>query len=521
MDYDIDYNNLPKHIAIIMDGNRRWAKQRGQEAKLGHKKGAETLEKLAHFANRIGIKYLTVYAFSTENWKRTEEEISALMFLLERYLEDFTKRADMDNIKVNVIGDITRLNEKLQNKIKEIISKTETNTGLTINIAFNYGGRAEIVNTTKIIANAVKNGEIDIEDITEETISNNLYTQGQPDPDLLIRTGGEIRTSNFLPWQIVYSEFYFTDKYWPDFGEEELIEAIKVYQTRNRRFGADKATVKAEEKVEGEIIVNVKRWVSGLLGFPLIAALLIFGNVYVVDIALAIFAIIALNEYFNCFKGKAKTIVEIGYLSTLLIAGMHVLKPEVWIIALPVILLLLFLKVVLTKMQVTVNDLAITLLGIIYIVGLIAFIALINGQDNGKLYIWYILFASWGTDIFAYIIGKKFGKHKFSAISPKKTIEGCFAGIIGSVVMILIYTIVINNVYSLNISYIYITIVAIILSIIGQIGDLSASTIKRFVGIKDFSNLIPGHGGIIDRIDSVMFIAPFVYLFLVLIGNGI
>lgn len=267
--------------------------------------------------------------------------------------------------------------------------------------------------------------------------------------------------------------------------------------------------------------MNVKRWISGLLGFPLIAALLIFGNVYVVDIAFTFFALIALNEYFNCFKNKVKPIVEIGYFSTLIIAGMHFIDQKIWVLFIPTILIFLFIKVMLTKMKVTVNDVAITLLGIIYIVGCIMFIPLINGLENGKLLIWYILFSAWLTDTFAYLIGKFFGKHKFSTISPNKTVEGCIGGIVFSTIAVIIYTFFINNSYNLNISYIYITLVAIVLSIVGQIGDLAASSIKRYVGMKDFSNLIPGHGGIIDRIDSIMFVAPFVYLFFVLIESGI
>ena len=239
MDDEIDYEKLPKHIAIIMDGNRRWAKKNGFDSKMGHKKGAENLDKLAHYANEIGLKYLTVYAFSTENWKRSEEEVGALMIILEGYLDEFTKRANSENIKVKVIGNIAKLNNSLQKKIKNIIDKTKNNTGLTINIAFNYGGREEIVNSTIQIAKAVKNGDIEINDIDENMISNNLYTKNQPDPDLLIRTGGELRISNFLPWQMVYTEFYFINKYWPDFGREDLLNAIKEYQNRNRRFGAN------------------------------------------------------------------------------------------------------------------------------------------------------------------------------------------------------------------------------------------------------------------------------------------
>lgn len=234
----VDFNNLPKHIAIIMDGNRRWARQKGLDPKLGHKEGVKALENIALYANEIGLKYLTVYAFSTENWKRAEDEVGALMILLQTYLERFSKKADLENIKIVVLGDITVLNNALRKEIEEAVEKTKNNTGLVLNIAFNYGGRAELVRATKQIAEKVKNGEMNLEDITEDTITNSLYTAGEPDPDLVIRTGGELRTSNFLPWQIVYSEYYFTQKYWPDFDGEALLEAIEEFQKRNRRFGA-------------------------------------------------------------------------------------------------------------------------------------------------------------------------------------------------------------------------------------------------------------------------------------------
>ena len=226
-----------KHIAIIMDGNRRWAKEKNLDTKMGHKQGANTLEKIVRYANKIGIPYITVYAFSTENWKRTKEEVGALMLLLKNYLDDFAKRADTENIKINVIGDVTPLDKSLQKSIQNAIERTKENTGTVFNIAFNYGGRAEIVNAVKEIAKEVKNGKILPEEIKEDTISRHLYTKNQPDPDLLIRTSGEIRTSNFLPWQLVYSEFYFVEKYWPDFTEKDLDEAIEEYKRRNRKFG--------------------------------------------------------------------------------------------------------------------------------------------------------------------------------------------------------------------------------------------------------------------------------------------
>ena len=234
----MDENNLPKHIAIIMDGNRRWAKAHKMPVKLGHKKGAEAIEKVVKYANKIGIKYMTAYAFSTENWKRSEEEVSALMSLLRYYLDDYSERADMENIKVTIIGEREGLNSKLQASIERVMKKTENNTGINFIICLNYGGRLEITRAVQKIVQEVKDGLINISDIDEDTISNHLYTANVPDPDLMIRTSGELRTSNFLPWQLVYTEFLFVDKYWPDFNESDLDEAIKVYQTRNRKFGA-------------------------------------------------------------------------------------------------------------------------------------------------------------------------------------------------------------------------------------------------------------------------------------------
>lgn len=233
----MEIENMPRHIAIIMDGNRRWAKEKGMDPKLGHKEGAKTLEKIVRYANKIGLEYITVYAFSTENWKRAEDEVKALMLLLQNYLDDYSKRADTENIRIRILGNIKVLSDAMQKSIKKCIERTKDNTGVTFNIALNYGGRLEITQAMKKIAEEVKNDELDIEDITEQTISEHLYTKGEPDPDLVIRTSGEMRTSNFLPWQIVYSEFLFIQKHWPDFTEEDLDEAIKIYQKRNRKFG--------------------------------------------------------------------------------------------------------------------------------------------------------------------------------------------------------------------------------------------------------------------------------------------
>ena len=231
--------NMPRHIAIIMDGNRRWAKAQGKPASFGHKAGAKTLEKIVRYANKIGLEYITVYAFSTENWKRAEDEVNALMILLQSYLDDYSKRADSENIKIKILGDITVLSQGMQKSIINCMERTKDNTGVTFNIALNYGGRNEIVKAVRNIAEQVKDNKLKIEDIREETISNNLYTSGQPDPDLVIRTSGEQRLSNFLPWQVVYSEFLFINKNWPDFTEQDLDDAIIEYQKRTRKFGAN------------------------------------------------------------------------------------------------------------------------------------------------------------------------------------------------------------------------------------------------------------------------------------------
>ena len=230
----MEEENKPRHIAIIMDGNRRWAKERKLPVQLGHKKGAETLENIIRYANKIGVEYVTVYAFSTENWKRSKDEVDALMQLLKSYLDSYSKRANTENIRIKVIGDMSALSKDLQQSIANAIERTKNNTGTTFIVALNYGGRNEITNAVKKIALKVKNNELKIEDITENTITENLYTSEFPDPDIVVRTSGEIRSSGFLTWQSVYSEYLFLEKYWPDFSEKDLDNVIQTYQNRHR-----------------------------------------------------------------------------------------------------------------------------------------------------------------------------------------------------------------------------------------------------------------------------------------------
>lgn len=229
--------NVPKHVAIILDGNGRWAKKRNMPRNYGHVQGSKTVEQIIEDAYNMGIEYVTVYAFSTENWKRSKDEVDALMKLLGKYLIDCIERSTKNNMCVRVIGDKTGLDPKLVKRINELEEATVNNSGLKFTIAINYGGRDEIRRAVADIAKDVGEGKLEVSEITEDLISDRLDTAGLPDPDLLIRTSGEERLSNFLPWQLAYTEFYFTDVLWPDFCKEDLLTAIRYYNGRERRFG--------------------------------------------------------------------------------------------------------------------------------------------------------------------------------------------------------------------------------------------------------------------------------------------
>lgn len=237
MKYDIDLNKVPAHIAIIMDGNGRWAKKRFLPRAAGHKAGVETIRKILKECQRLGVKYITLYAFSTENWKRPKVEVDALMNLLSSYLKNETKELHRNNVKITTIGDINQLPEICKKEIDRAYELTKFNTGINLSLALNYGARQDIKNAIIDIVKDTKCGKLDIDDIDEDTIKSYLSTEFIPDPDLIIRTSGEQRLSNFLMWEASYSEFYFTDIHWPDFGEEELQKAIYTYQNRDRRFG--------------------------------------------------------------------------------------------------------------------------------------------------------------------------------------------------------------------------------------------------------------------------------------------
>ena len=238
--YDIDLEKMPTHIAIIMDGNGRWAKSRFLPRTAGHKAGVETIRKVVKEADRLGLQYLTLYAFSTENWKRPKLEVDALMNLLVTYLKNEIDELHKNNVKLTAVGDFEKLPEACVKELHSAMDKTKDNTGVHLNLALNYGGRNDIREAVVEIAKEYKEGKISLEDITEERIKKHLSTGEIPDPDLVIRTSGEQRLSNFLLWDIAYSEFYYTDIHWPDFDGEELEKAIYAYQKRDRRFGGVK-----------------------------------------------------------------------------------------------------------------------------------------------------------------------------------------------------------------------------------------------------------------------------------------
>lgn len=227
-----------QHIAIIMDGNRRWAKEKNLPSAFGHKKGVDALKTIMRACDDFGIKYLTVYAFSTENWNRKQEEVDFLMNLLGETIKNELNEMHSNSVVINFIGDLTKLNPKLQEILAHAVEVTKNNTGVHLQIAFNYGSRAELANAIKEICKKVHDGNLNIEEINEEIISKSLYTKNIPDPDLLIRTGGEMRVSNYLLWQIAYSEFLVTNKYWPEFDKTALAEAVEEFNHRHRRYGA-------------------------------------------------------------------------------------------------------------------------------------------------------------------------------------------------------------------------------------------------------------------------------------------
>ncbi len=246
-----DKGNIPEHVAIIMDGNGRWAKAQGFPRVVGHREGIKTVRKIVETAANLGVKYLTLYTFSTENWNRPETEVSTLMQLIVKSLKDETDDLNKNNIRLTAIGDLKKLPPDVQQELYESFDKTENNERMTLNLALSYSGRLELIYAVKAISESVKNGLLSVDEINEKTIDEHLFTKNMPDPDLLIRTGGEFRVSNFLLWQIAYAEIYVTKKLWPEFAPQDFLEAIEDFRKRERRFGLVSEQIqKNEEKTD-------------------------------------------------------------------------------------------------------------------------------------------------------------------------------------------------------------------------------------------------------------------------------
>jgi undecaprenyl diphosphate synthase len=244
--------SIPEHIAIIMDGNGRWAKSKGYPRVVGHKQGVKTVRTVVETCANLGVKFLTLYTFSTENWKRPKNEVSTLMRLIVSSLKDETEQLHKNNIKLNAIGALDKLPGEVQKELEDARERTKNNTRMTLNLALSYSGRLELINAIKSISDNVKNGLINSEQIDEEMVNRFLFTQNMPDPDLLIRSGGEYRISNFLLWQIAYSEIYVTSKLWPDFSTDDVLDAIRDFQKRERRFGLVSEQIKNEKNTDND-----------------------------------------------------------------------------------------------------------------------------------------------------------------------------------------------------------------------------------------------------------------------------
>ena len=267
--------------------------------------------------------------------------------------------------------------------------------------------------------------------------------------------------------------------------------------------------------------MNLKRVLTGVIGLPIVALILIFGNKYIIDVLFGVVAEISIYEYFNAIGKKYKPVRYLGYIAAAFIAFVHIIPVEILlkiaVAFIPTSIAILFINIIVTSMKIEPKDIFATLFGICYIVGFIIFLPILYSNPNGKFLIWYILIAAWGTDTFAYVVGRRIGKHKLTSISPKKSIEGSIGGTIGAITIAILYTYILQKYVDLGTTYWFISLATFILSVLSQLGDLSASTIKRSMEIKDFGNLLPGHGGMLDRIDSMIFIAPFAYFLFVLL----
>ena len=462
--------NVPNHIAIILDGNGRWAKERGMPRTYGHVKGCANLENICYDIKDLGVKYLTVYAFSTENWKRSREEVEALMKLFRSYLKKCIKISKKNNMRMKVIGDITAFAPDIQQSVRELEEYSKDFDGIYFQLALNYGSRDEIRRGMQKMAQDVKDGKVEPDSITEETIESYLDTAGVPDPDLMIRTSGEQRLSNFLLWQLAYSEFYFTPVAWPDFN---------------------------------------KRLISGIVLVIIALATIISGS-WILFFTLLAVSLIGMRELYKVMKVSDEhvTVLElVGYLGAVLYyIAMRFDFGSYGTMAIIISMILILFVYVFGYPKYRAEQVMAAFFGMVYVAVMLSFIYLTRNLPDGKFLVWLIFLCSWGCDTCAYCVGMLIGKHKMAPVlSPKKSIEGAVGGVVGAALLGVIYAAATQGKMA---EYALICAVG---ALISMVGDLAASAIKRNQNIKDYGKLIPGHGGILDRFDSVIITAPVIY----------
>ena len=516
---------VPGHVAIIMDGNGRWAQQRGRPRLAGHRAGTENLRRVIERFADYGVTCLTLYAFSTENWNRPKREVRGLMTILRHVIKRETKHLHKNGIRLLHIGDLAALDERLQEDVRASIDLTKDNDRMTLAIAFNYGGRAEIVDAVKQI---VEKG-IPAESIDEDMVASHLSTDGLPDPDLIIRTAGEMRLSNFLLWQGAYAEFCFTPVYWPDFDIDQIDETLLAYGQRTRRFGglpeheldgrapnANGARGQRPKRPQAlAFSMLLQRVLTALVGIPVILALILIGDV-AFTVAVAVVLALASLEFFsatdpeNALPGHPRLRSTVrrmheqrlpAYLGAAAIAGLVAAVDigfDEWTgaLALAVAGVFLFL-IVRGDPESGLRDWLWIIGGVAYVGFLGSHLVLVRELDSDGNWAILAIFATFAADTTAYLIGRPFGRTRITPnISPGKTLEGSLGGFAGGFVAVL----ALNWITGLEIDILEIAGLAMLLPVVAMIGDLAESLIKRGGGVKDAGDLVPGHGGLLDRL---------------------
>ncbi len=524
----VDFQRLPAHIAVIMDGNGRWAKRRGLPRAAGHRAGVEAVRTAVDTCARLGLEALTLYAFSTENWKRPRAEVDMLWRLLRIYLRKELPEIVRNNIQFTCIGRTAALPPRVRAELESAVESTAANSGMRLNVAINYSGRAEIVDAVNaLLDDARLEGRLERLRIGEETLASRLYTAGLPDPDLLIRTSGEMRISNFLLWQIAYSEIYVTATLWPDFRRTDLFEAILDYQKRDRRFGGlgesrERDPLAARRRKRSgpsppRARVNrarsrvaqpaMKRVLTSLVLAPIFVYVTLWAPTPVFLAVVAIVAVLCFHEYAGLVSNHGLRPPGIfGYAAGLLVLFLP--RPD-WLLLVLIALLALALALASRDLADALPFAAALLLGVLYVFGCLrGAIALRGLPRSGPFWLLFALSVNWAGDIAAFYVGRAIGRHKLApAVSPAKTWEGAAA----STLLSLLYAYFYFSYLLKEVPLAWVFAIAAAGNIAGQIGDLCESAIKRGAGVKDSGSMLPGHGGWLDRIDSSLFALPVIY----------